>query len=354
MKKFGKVLAGALAAISLGFMSCSSDGGSSGPSIVGIQLSEDGKLSAEATTKADAQKLVVGKKYDVALQYKMSDGKLIDIDLDEEIEKDDTCFNIKLSNNTNDSDEDILKVVNDTSIRVAAKSDDTVVKVTITFKAYKATYYFTSKASDPAVVTLTGITVTPTSMDIKKGETGSFVVKASFSDGTNETVTAAAKAVSAKPAVATVSDGVVTAVGFGNAVIAISYTYGDDTEKASINVTVPDESINLESIAITTNNGTAVPQGGNIALAAKAVFSNGSEDAGINPEYEVTAGASYGYVDNGKLYNNNKETSEQTVTVKATYSYNGETKTDTKTFKVAAAPEIDDDEYGTGGITIQF
>lgn len=316
--------------------------GHSGKTITGIALYEDGALDSEATSKDNAQTLTVGKKYEVELVYVYSDGSKDEdpIDLDEFIDND--KFGISVKGNR-----DIISVHNDVYLQADAVNTETAyARVKITLGEYtSATYYFTTAAAQ--VVTLSEITVEEVAYSLNANETGSYVVTATYTDGTKQTVTSSAIATSSNPSVATASAGTITAVAKGSAKITISYTEGGVTETAEINVTVLDPSDPLQSIEITTSNTSVLAYNSSVTLAATGTY----EIAGtvpISPTYTIVSGASYATLTGTVLKNSNTSGSQQSVTVKAEFGG----KSVTKVFNFATRVDEADLELSIASVTL--
>ena len=99
-------------------------------------------------------------------------------------------------------------------------------------------------------VAVTGVSLTETSLQLKKGDTHTLKANVQPSDATDKTV----KWTSSDTAVATVDqDGTVTAVGGGNA--KITATAGGVSATCSVSVTVPVTGISLNMILLTLEKG---------------------------------------------------------------------------------------------------
>jgi uncharacterized protein YjdB len=109
---------------------------------------------------------------------------------------------------------------------------------------------------------LTGLAVNPTSLSLAKGATGPLKVTGAYSDGTSADLTGTVTWSSSNTAVATVSAGIVTAVGTGTATI----TATDGSESAHAQVTVTDSLAQLVVFTSTQPSGATV--GGSYAVSA--------------------------------------------------------------------------------------
>ena len=203
------------------------ESGHSGKTITGIALYEDGALDSEATSKDNAQTLTVGKKYEVELVYVYSDGSKDEdpIDLDEFIDNDE--FEISVKGNR-----DIISVHNDVYLQADAVNTETAyARVKITLGEYtSATYYFTTRV-DEADLELSIASVTLTTA----GETQSFNAIYTLS-GNSADVTNTATMTSSNTDVATVNNGVITAVANGTAIITVTYGGCEETITVTVNI----------------------------------------------------------------------------------------------------------------------
>lgn len=125
-----------------------------------------------------------------------------------------------------------------TTITVSYGENDVTVNVSVTKPV----------VVDPEPGTTT-ITVNPAQLNIKTGDTEQLTVTeyttSEEGDTTNADVTAEATYVSADESIATVSDGLVTAVGEGSTTIAVSY---GENEVVSVNVTVTNPIVDPEPV----------------------------------------------------------------------------------------------------------
>lgn len=116
---------------------------------------------------------------------------------------------------------------------------------------------------------LNSMTVTPTSIFLKVGETEQFKANGTTVNGDSLDATSTAKWSSSSAGIATVNTGLVTAVAAGNSTITAS----QDGINASGNVIV--NTLALTSIAITPSSPT-VTSGNTTALTATATFEDNS------------------------------------------------------------------------------
>ena len=116
---------------------------------------------------------------------------------------------------------------------------------------------------------LNTITLTPTSIFLKVGETKQFTANGTTVNGDSQDVTSSAKWTSSSDSIATVSAGLVTAVASGNATVTAS----QDGITANSGVIV--NTLALNSIAITPTSPT-VASGSTTPLAATGTFEDNS------------------------------------------------------------------------------
>ncbi|ATP39013.1 hypothetical protein CSE16_02675 [Solibacillus sp. R5-41] len=172
------------------------------------------------------------------------------------------------------------------------------------------------KEEPEAVVTLT---VNPTELKLKTGEKGQVTVTEKTTpekgDPTNKDVTTEATYVVADETVATVSNGVVTAVGQGSTTITI--THGKNEVK--VNVTVVDPPVVVPGVTLTANKTEFDLQKGKEAqLTIKEVTTAAD---GTTKQKDVTKAATYKVADNNVASVKNglikaKNAGTTTITVK--------------------------------------
>lgn len=133
----------------------------------------------------------------------------------------------------------------------------------------------------PAFTTLpievTGVSVDPTSLSLDTGDTGNLTATISPSNATNQGVSWQ----SSNTDVATVNDGVVTAVSAGSATITVTTNDGEHT--ATCEVTVTDPVINVTGVALSPQTSSAeAGTAGNRQLTAT-----------VSPDDATNSGVSY-------------------------------------------------------------
>jgi uncharacterized protein YjdB len=119
--------------------------------------------------------------------------------------------------------------------------------------AYGNELSFTTPASSPIVVPVTGVSLDQTSLSGHVGASATLTATVSPSNATNKNVTWSTD----NPSVATVSDGVVSFVGEGNATITVTTENGNRTATCYVTVTIPVTSVSLNQTSLSLElNGT--------------------------------------------------------------------------------------------------
>jgi len=116
--------------------------------------------------------------------------------------------------------------------------------------------------------TLTGITLSPSSETVTKGDSVSLTATANYNDGSTEDVTSGATWSSSDTSKATVSDGTVLAFAVGSATITASY--GGFSDTCAITVENPMTGLSLSSSSET------VAKRSSVSLTATATYADGS------------------------------------------------------------------------------
>ncbi|MBO0601183.1 S8 family serine peptidase [Sporosarcina sp. E16_3] len=148
---------------------------------------------------------------------------------------------------------------------------------------------------EPQPETIVTLTVNPTELNLKTGETGQVLVTETSTpaqgDATNKDVTTEATYVVADEAVATVTNGLVTAVAQGSTTITISH--GDNV--VAVNVTVVDPVVAVPGITLTANKTEVdLQKGKETQLAIKEVTTAAD---GTTKQKDVTVAAKYKVAD---------------------------------------------------------
>lgn len=133
----------------------------------------------------------------------------------------------------------------------------------------------------PANITVTGISVAPTTATIEAGKTTSLVTTATYSNGTTSTVTPT-YTTNAEDVATVSADGTITAVAAGSAVITATY----EGYTAQCTVTVTASTNKLVSISAKVGSDNSMVVGSTATLVVTATYQNGTT-ATVTPS-EVT------------------------------------------------------------------
>jgi uncharacterized protein YjdB len=150
------------------------------------------------------------------------------------------------------------------------------------------------KGEDPKIIAVTGVTLNKTALPLVTGSTETLTATVAPADAANKAV----KWSSDKPAVATVADGLVTAVSAGTAIITVTTTDGGKTATCTVTVTtavVSVESVTLDQTAFTLELGdseilTATVAPENAANKAVTWDSDNDEVATVADGYVTAVG----------------------------------------------------------------
>jgi hypothetical protein len=222
---------------------------------------------------------------------------------------------------------------------------------TVTVRARYSRNGVVYQAYRRVTITNTGTTVSLTSLavsgpsSVNSGGSASYTATATFSNNTTQNVTANA-GWSRSPAVGTISAGTYSpgqVTSNQTVTITASYTSGGVTRSANTTVTVvaSTSTVTLSSVAVT--GPASVNSGASAAYTATATFSN-------NTTQNVTASASWNVTPavgtiSGGNYAPGTVTANQNVTISATYTANGVSRSGTRAVTVVAA-------VATGGKSI--
>ncbi len=124
----------------------------------------------------------------------------------------------------------------------AVAKGETIITVRTEDGAKTATCKLTVLEKD---INVSGVSITPETLSLKVGESGTVIATVSPENATNKKVSWT----SSTPEVATVADGVVTAVAEGESIITV--TTEDGAKKATCKVTVSSKDINVSEVSIT-------------------------------------------------------------------------------------------------------
>lgn len=193
------------------------------------------------------------------------------------------------------------------------------------------TYSGTSKVTASAKKAITvkkklkSIAITGGGTAVNVGKTLKFAVKATYTDGSTATVTP--KWTTSDKSIATISAaGVLTGKKGGAVTVSAAYTYDGVTKTAAKSVTVKKE---LKSLTV-SGSGSVSP-GTVLTLIAKATYSDKTTAIVSKNTTWTSSDKAVATVKNGVVYG----VKAGTVTIKATYSYNGVKKIVSKKVKVA-------------------
>ena len=157
----------------------------------------------------------------------------------------------------------------DNGVVTAVSAGEAIITVTTEDGGKTATCKVTVNA--PQTVPVTGVTLDKAELTLEKGSTGTLKATVEPQNATNNTVTWS----SSNPEVATVDNGVVTAVSAGTATITV--TTADGNHKATCTVTVTPKTVPVSGIQV---QGTATLYVGNITkLTAKVEPTNATNPA---------------------------------------------------------------------------
>lgn len=173
---------------------------------------------------------------------------------------------------------------------VATVADDVVTAVgvgnatlTVTTTDGKHTATCTVVVSEPEIP-VTGITVTPSTLELEVGETNSLVVTVAPENASDKTYTW----LSSDPSVVTVADDMVTAVGTGNATLTATTNDGNFTATCAVSVS----EVSVTGITIAPASAT-IPTGMSQKLTVQITPDNAAEKrytwTSSNPEVATVA-----------------------------------------------------------------
>lgn len=210
------------------------------------------------------------------------------------------------------------------------------VTVRASYNGYHAYKSVTITASG-TTVSLTGLTLSGPS-SVNSGATASYTATATFSNGTTQNVSGSATW-SLNPGVGSISGGTYSP---GNVTsnqtvtISASYTSGGVTKSANTTVTVVAQTSTktLSSIAVT--GPSSVNSGSTANYTATATFSDNSTQ-NVTTSATWSVGPAVGTISGG-TYSPGNVTSNQTVTITASYTAGGVTRSGNTTVSVVASP----------------
>ena len=172
---------------------------------------------------------------------------------------------------------------------------------------------------------------------VTSGNTATYTCTASYSSGSSAKVVPTWSISSGSSYASISSSGVLTAKSVTSSqsvMILASYTLGGVTKTATKTVTVNPVPVTLSSISI---SGTSSVSSGNTSTyTCTASYSDGSSSS-VTPTWSIGSGSSYASISSSGVLTAKSVTSSQSVTIQASYTSGGVTKTATKTVTVNPA-----------------
>ena len=200
-----------------------------------------------------------------------------------------------------------------------------------TSSGYSSALSWTVPASVPSK-TLSGIAISGAS-SVTEGATSAYAATASWSDGTTSSVSPT-WSLSSTSCATIVSSGVLTAKSVSanqTVTLTASHTSGGVTRSASKSVTVSNVAATLSGISI--SGASSVNEGSSSAYTAAATWSDGTTTA-VTPAWSLST-TSYASLSSSGTLTAALVSASQPVTVNASYTSDGVTRTATKTVTVA-------------------
>ena len=199
----------------------------------------------------------------------------------------------------------------------------------------------------PLVKTLSGLTITGPS-SVNESSSGTYTAMASWSDGSTSTVT---PVWSENSTYATISTGGVLTTSAVTAdqtvTVSASYTSGGVTKTATKAVSIIDVPLVKTLSGLTINGPNSVNESSSGTYAATASWSDGSTST-VTPAWSENS--TYSTISPGGLLTTSAVTADQTVTVSASYTSGGVTKTATKAVSITKAPVLPSAEVLPGSV----
>ncbi|MFR7987514.1 MAG: Ig-like domain-containing protein [Anaerotignum lactatifermentans] len=173
----------------------------------------------------------------------------------------------------------------DNGVVTAVSAGEAIITVTTEDGAKTATCKVTVNA--PQTVPVTGVTLDKAELTLEKGSTGTLEAKVEPSDATNKNVTWS----SSNSEVATVDNGVVTAVSAGEAIITVTTEDGAKTATCKVTVnapqTVPVTGVTLDKAELTLEEGSTGTL--KATVAPQNATNNTVTWSSSNPEFATVA-----------------------------------------------------------------
>ena len=173
----------------------------------------------------------------------------------------------------------------DNGVVTAVSAGEAIITVTTEDGAKTATCKVTVNA--PQTVPVTGVTLDKAELTLEKGSTGTLTATVAPQNATNNTVTWS----SSNPEVATVDNGVVTAVSAGEAIITVTTEDGAKTATCKVTVnapqTVPVTGVTLDKAELTLEKGSTGTL--TATVAPQNATNNTVTWSSSNPEFVTVA-----------------------------------------------------------------
>ena len=210
------------------------------------------------------------------------------------------------------------------------------------------TYYFVSRAYDTSdnesensvelsytPVTLTSLSISGDDL-VNENSNASYTATATFSDGSTQTRHKQCQ-LEPKFGYASInSSGVLTTSEVSTdqtVTVQASYTGGGITESATKTVTIVDVPVPVTLTSLSISGNDSVNESSNADYTATATFSDGSTQ-NVTSSAGWSENSTYASINSSGKLTTSAVPSDQTVTVEASYTYNGTTETATKTVTI--------------------
>ena len=195
---------------------------------------------------------------------------------------------------------------------------------------------------DTALLTITVTPETPTITlsslsisgddSVNESSNADYTATAFFSDGSNQNVTSSAGWSENSVYASINSTGKLTTSSVPSdqtVTIQATYTYNGATETDTKGVTITDASIPVTLTSLSISGDDSVNESSSANYTATAFFSNGSTQT-VTSSAGWSENSAYAAINTNGLLTTSDVSSDQTVTIQATYTYNGATETATK------------------------
>jgi hypothetical protein len=175
---------------------------------------------------------------------------------------------------------------------------------------------------------------------VNESSNADYAATASFSDGSTQTVTTSASWSENSTYAGINSSGKLTtsAVPSDQTVtIQASYTYNGTTRTATKTVTITNVPAPVTLSSLSISGADSINEGGSAAYTATALLSNGSSQT-VTSSASWSENSAYANINSSGLLTASQVSGDQTVTVQASYTYSGTTRTATKTVTIIDVP----------------